>query len=94
MFQKIFYYDFKLLEYIHLHRLKGADVLLKYLTEHATIISIGIVLLIFATYFVTKKKHYLYTAINLSTILVITALINISLKFIIRRERPYANTLL
>ncbi len=89
MLQKLFYYDFKLLEYIHLHRLKGADAFFEYLTNHATIINISIILLIFVAYFISKRRHFLYIAGNLSAILIITALVNTSLKLIIQRERPY-----
>jgi membrane-associated phospholipid phosphatase len=89
MFKLIEPIDSKLVKYIHLHRYKGADEFLMWLTEHATLIVISMILLLFIIYFIKKEKKILYIASNYSVILIIAALVTASLKLLIKRERPY-----
>jgi len=89
MFKLIEPLDSKITKYIHLHRYKDADYILIWLTEHATPITISIILLLFFVFFFTRKKIYLYLAVNFSFIISISALITGLLKITIKRTRPY-----
>jgi undecaprenyl-diphosphatase len=89
MFKLIEPLDSKIVKYIHLHRYKGADDILIWLTEHATFITISTILLLFVVFFATRKKYYLYLAVNFSFIISISALITGLLKITIKRTRPY-----
>jgi len=81
--------DHSLEQYIYLHRLKGADNFLAWITMHATIISFSLLFLLVLVYFYNKKQIYLYAALNAALVNGITALITGGLKILIERPRPY-----
>ncbi len=89
MLEKLLSLDYSFEQYIYLHRLKGADSFLTWLTVNATLISFALLFLLVLVYFYTKKQIYLYTALNAALINGITALITGGLKLSIGRLRPY-----
>ena len=82
-------WDKNLEQYIYLHRYKGADSFLTWITVHATYISFALIFLLIIIYFFNKRQLYLYTAFNAIIVNGITFLITSILKILIERPRPY-----
>ena len=89
MLQKLLSLDGELARYIYLHRPKGADSFLMWVTNHATAVAFGFIVLLIISAVVQKNTKYFYAAVNIVLIIGIGALLSNSLKFLTRRPRPY-----
>ncbi len=82
-------FDYKLLEWIYSHRWKAADDFVIWTTQYATLVSVAVILFIFGLYFIKKEKKHLLFGIEISFVIVLTALINFAIKNIFQRLRPF-----
>jgi len=89
MFERIAGLDQELEQYIYLHRPGGAEHFMMWMTNNATIITFGFVGLLLILYFIKRQKKYLFSALNISLVIGISALITGTLKVLLTRARPY-----
>jgi undecaprenyl-diphosphatase len=89
MFEKIQNIDLRIVEYIYLHRPKGADSFLIWSTNNATLIAFSFIFVLILFYLIKKKQKYLYAVVNISLAIGIGAIISSSIKLITKRHRPY-----
>lgn len=89
MFQSIEALDQQLEQFIYLHRPGGVVDFMRWTTEHATLITLGIlgVALIYGAIY--KKKKLTTNTFQISLVIGISALISGGLKILLMRARPY-----
>lgn len=81
--------DIEVLRMIHLHRVKALDTLLYVISYSATFVSIGLVISLLAISLRKKSAHLRKIFFQLLAVLIIAALVSLTLKMTISRDRPF-----
>lgn len=91
LFTRLSELDISILRFVHHNRITGLDGFLYYVSFATTFVSISILLVILFLFIKNKSAEIRDKFFKLLAVLVLSAIVSLSLKYSIVRERPFIN---